>query len=401
MPEAYIYESVRTPRGRGEKGGALYEVKPIDLLAAALLALRERTGIAPEELDDVIIGCATPIDGQGYNIAKAALLHAGWGAAVGGMQVNRYSASGLEAINLAAMKVRSGWESLVLAGGLESMSRIPPGSDGGPLMFDPELVSRAYSIPQGISADLIATLDGFSREELDAWALNSHRRARQAWDNGYFDRSAVPIHDRNGLLILDRDEHIHPNITLDALAQLPPAFEAIGRQGFNAMALRRYPMLERIRHLHTAGNSSGTADGAALVLAGNKEKGAALGLKPRARILSAATVNVDPTLMLAGPAPAARKALKMAGMNAKDVDLWECNEAFASVVLKFQKEMDIEESRLNVNGGAIAMGHPLGATGAMLLGALLDELERRDKATGLATLCVEGGMGVATVVERV
>ena len=264
MPEAYIYDALRTPRGRGKARGALYEVKPIDLLAAALGALRERTAIAPEELDDVVIGCVTPVDDQGYNVAKAALLHAGWGAAVGGMQVNRYCASGLEAVNLAAMKVRSGWENLVLAGGVESMSRIPIGSDGGPLMYDPELIIRANSIPQGISADLIATMEGFTREELDACAYHSHQRARQAWDNGHFSRSVIPIYDRNGLLILDRDEHVRPDTTLEALAQLPPAFEAIGRQGFDEMAIHEYPTLERIRHLHTAGNSPGIVDGAAL-----------------------------------------------------------------------------------------------------------------------------------------
>ncbi|MCO6477212.1 MAG: acetyl-CoA C-acetyltransferase [Phaeodactylibacter sp.] len=401
MPEAYIYDALRTPRGRGKSRGALYEVKPVDLLAATLRALQERTAIAPEELDDAVVGCVTPIDDQGFNIARAALLHAGWGDAVSGIQVNRYCASGLEAVNLAAMKVRSGWESLVLAGGVESMSRIPIGSDGGPLMYDPELVNRVNSIPQGVSADLIATLEGFSREALDAYAYNSHQRAQQAWENGYFRHSIIPIYDRNGLLILDKDEHIRPDTTLEALSQLPPAFEALGRQGFDEMALHKYPTLERIHHLHTAGNSSGIVDGAALALVGSKEKGESLGLRPRARILSAATVSVDPTLMLSGPAPAARKALQQAGMNAKDIGLWECNEAFASVVLKFQREMKIADSKINVNGGAIAMGHPLGATGAMLLGTLLDEMERRDTDTGLVTLCVGGGMGVATVIERV
>ncbi|MCB0551291.1 MAG: acetyl-CoA C-acetyltransferase [Phaeodactylibacter sp.] len=401
MPEAYIYEALRTPRGRGKSQGALYEVKPIDLLSATLNALRQRASIAPGELDDTVIGCVTPIDDQGYNVAKAALLHTGWGEAVSGMQVNRYCASGLEAVNLAAMKVRSGWEGLVLAGGVESMSRIPIGSDGGPLMYDPELITRANSIPQGISADLIATLEGFRREELDAYAYDSHKRAHQAWENGFFDRSIVPIYDRNGLLILGRDEHIRPDTTLEALAQLPPAFESPGRQGFDEMALHQYPTLERIQHPHTAGNSSGIVDGAALVLVGSREKGEALGLKPRARVLSAATVSVDPTLMLTGPAPAARKAMELAGMKTKDIDLWECNEAFASVVLKFQREMKIPESKLNVNGGAIAMGHPLGATGAMLLGTLLDEMERQNKNTGLVTLCVGGGMGVATIIERV
>ncbi|MCB9287453.1 MAG: acetyl-CoA C-acetyltransferase [Lewinellaceae bacterium] len=401
MPEAYIYDSLRTPRGRGKSRGALYEVKPMDLLAAAVRALRQRTALPPEELDDAVIGCVTPIGDQGYNIAKAALLHAGWGNSVSGMQVNRYCASGLEAINLAAMKVRSGWEELVLAGGVESMSRIPIGSDGGPLMYDPELITRANSIPQGVSADLIATLEGFSREELDACAYHSHQRARHAWENGYFNRSIIPIYDRNGLLILDKDEHIRPNTTLDALSKLPPAFASAGWEGFDEMALHAFPELEGIRHLHTAGNSSGIVDGAALALVGSKEKGEALGLKPRARILAAATVSVDPTLMLTGPAPAARKALKQAGMKSGDVDLWECNEAFASVVLKFRREMEVDDAIINVNGGAIAMGHPLGATGAMLLGTLLDEMERQDKATGLVTLCVGGGMGVATVIERV
>lgn len=401
MPAAYIFDAVRTPRGKGRQGGALYEVKPVSLLGACLEAIRERNQLDTSMVDDLIAGCVTPIDGQGYNIAKAALLNAGWPDSIPGMQVNRYCASGLEAVNMAAMKIIADWAGLVLAGGTESMSRIPLGSDGGALLFDPEVILKANHIPQGISADLIATLEGFSREDLDQYAHYSQQSALHAWENHYFSKSIVPIYDRNGLLVLDRDEHLRPGTTLEKLGVLPPAFEALGRTGFDEMALRKYPMVEKIRHLHTAGNSSGIVDGAALVLVGSKEAGKKLGLKPRAKIVTAATLSVEPTIMLTGPAPACKKALQQAGMDKGDIDLWEVNEAFASVVLKFLKEMDLDRSMVNVNGGAIALGHPLGATGAMLLQTLLDELERRDLSTGAATLCAGGGIGIATIIERV
>ncbi|KGE87475.1 MAG: acetyl-CoA C-acetyltransferase [Phaeodactylibacter xiamenensis] len=401
MPEAFIYDALRTPRGKGSSSGALYEVKPVELLSATLQALQSRHPVDPAQLDDTIIGCVTPIDDQGYNIAQAALLHNGWDTSGGSLQINRYCASGLEAVNLAAMKIRSGWGNLLLAGGVESMSRIPMGTDGGALLFDPEVMAGAHYLPQGVAADLIATLEGFSREMLDEYAYQSQQRARHAVEAGYFSKSLVPIYDRNGLLILDRDETVRPEVTMDKLSQLKPAFEHLGRMGFDDMALERYPVLESVRHAHTAGNSSGIVDGAALVLVGSEAAGKGAGLKPRAKIRAAATVSVDPTLMLTGPAPVAEKALQLAGMTVQDIDLWECNEAFASVVLKFQRELKIPDGKLNVNGGAIAMGHPLGATGAMLLGTLLDELERQGKQTGCVTLCAGGGMGISTIIERV
>lgn len=401
MPEAYIYDALRTPRGKGKHSGALYEVKPVDLLSATLDALRERTGLNPAEVDDTFIGCVTPTDDQGYNIGQAALLQSGWGQSAGSLQLNRYCASGLEAVNLAAMKIRSGWGQLVVAGGVESMSRVPMGSDGGALMYDPALISGVPYLPQGVAADLIATLEGFTREMVDAYAYQSQQRAHHAIETGYFGRSVIPIYDQNGLLILEQDEHPRPGATFEDLAGLSPVFERPGQRGFDAMGLQRYPALERIQHVHTAGNSSGIVDGAGLVLVGSYRQGQSMGLKPRAKVVAAANVSVDPTIMLTGPAPAAQKALAQAGMQISDVDLWECNEAFAAVVLKFQQDMGLDESLVNVNGGAIAMGHPLGATGAMLLGTLIDELERQDKSVGCVTLCVGGGMGVATIVERV
>lgn len=401
MTDAYIFDVIRTPRGKGKIGGALYEIKPIDLLATTMRALVERNQFPTSEVTDAIIGCVTPIDGQGFNIAKAALLHAGWSNQVCGMQINRYCTSGLEAINLAAMKISSGWEELVVAGGVESMSRIPLGSDGGALLEDPELISKINYLPQGVSADLIATLEGFSREEVDTYALQSQQRAQVALKNQYFHQSIIPVHDQNGLPILTQDELPRPDTTLERLLALRPAFAHYGEMGFQEMALQQYPELERIQYVHTAGNSSGIVDGAALALLGAKEKGEALGLKARARVVSVGMAGVEPTLMLTGPAPAAQKALRKAGMTVQDIDLWECNEAFASVVLRFQREMQIDEAILNVNGGAIAFGHPLGASGTMLLNMLLDELERRDLQTGLVTLCAGGGMGVATIIERV
>lgn len=401
MTDAYIYDALRTPRGKGKTTGALYEVKPVNLLGASLNALQKRTQLVTEHVDDVIIGCVTPLNGQGFNIAKTGLLYANWHERVSGMQLNRYCASGLEAVNLAATKIRSGWEELVVAGGVESMSRVPMGSDGGALIFDPEVINKVQYIPQGVSADLIASMEGFSREAIDSYALRSHQRAQQAWEKGYFNHSIVPIYDQNGLLILDKDEMIRPASTLEDLTSLEPSFAQVGNHGFDEMALHKYPIVEKINHIHTAGNSSGITDGASLILLGNEEKGKALSLKPRAKVLSIANVSVDPTLMLTGAVPATQKALQRAGMDIKDIDLWECNEAFAAIPILFQRELGIPDDIINVNGGAIAMGHPLGATGAMLLNILLDELERRNLSTGLVTLCVGGGMGVATIIERV
>ncbi len=401
MTQAYIFDAVRTPRGKGKSGGALYEVKPISLLVSVLTALQKRCQLDTAQVEDAIIGCVTPVQDQGFNIAKAALLQAGWHQHVSGMQINRYCASGLEAINLAATKIQTGSADLMVAGGIESMSRVPMGSDGGALLFDPEVITQTNYIPQGVAADLIATIEHFSRDMLDEYALQSQQKAAQAWQKGYFAPSIIPIFDANGLLILDSDEIIRPNISLEKLKALPPAFAALSAMGFEAMALRRYPLIERIQHLHTAGNSSGIVDGACVVLLGNKEKGIASGLRPRARIRAMANAGVEPTIMLTGPSPASKKALQIAGMQSSDIDLWECNEAFASVVLKFQRDLEIDSEKLNVNGGAIAMGHPLGATGAMLLNILLDELERRDLNTGLVTLCAGGGMGIATIIERV
>ncbi len=401
MNEAYIFDTLRTPRGKGKPGGALYEVKPIELLASTLKALEQRNNLDTKKVDDVIIGCVTPVGDQGADIAKAALLYADWAQEVAGVQLNRFCASGLESVNLAAVKIRSGWEKLIVAGGVESMSRVPMGSDGGALLFDPEVSSKVGYVPQGISADLIATIEGFKREDLDTYAMRSQQLAANAWEQKYFDRSIIPIYDKNGLLVLDKDEIFRPGTNLETLGTLRPAFERIGIGGFDAMALKKYPFVERVHHGHTAGNSSGLVDGAALALIGSKEIGEDVGLKPRAKIISAAIVGTEPTIMLTGPTPASKKALAQIGMKPEDIDLWEVNEAFASVVLKAQKELNIDDDKLNVNGGAIALGHPLGATGTMLLGTLLDEMERRDLSTGLVTMCVGGGMGIATIIERV
>ena len=399
--EAFIFDALRTPRGKGRTTGSLYEVKPVDLLATLMNALRDKHKLDTSKIDDAVFGCVTPVKDQGYNIAKAALLYAGWHDSIGGVQINRYCASGLEAVNLAAMKIRSGWEDLILAGGVESMSRVPMFSDGGALLFDPEVINVVGHIPQGVSADLIATIENFTREELDSYALQSQQRAAAAQAAGYFKKSSVPIYDRNGILILDKDEHIRTDSDLEKLGKLKPAFTGLGAQGFDDMAIMKYPEVETVKHLHTAGNSSGIVDGASVVLVGSKKKGKECGLTPRARIVSVGNVSTEPTIMLTGTIPATQKALKRAGMEAKDIDLWEMNEASAAPVLKYQREMGIDPEKLNVNGGAIAMGHPLGATGAMLLGILLDELERRDLQTGLVTLCVGGGMGIATIIERV
>lgn len=400
MSEAYIYDAIRTPRGRGKKTGALYEVKPIQLLAALLNALKARTHFDPTEIDDVIIGNVTPISGQGGNIARAATLYLGWENTVSGFQLNKLCASGLEALNIAATKIRSGWDDLIIAGGVESMSRVPMGSDGGALWYDPAVSGKIGFVPQGISADLIATIEGFSRENLDEYAYLSQKRAIQAFQNEYFKHSIIPIKDINNITILENDETPRET-TLDELARLSVSFAELGNLGYDSIAIGKYPFIEYIEHLHTAGNSSQKADGAALLLVGNKEKGKALGLKPRAKIKIIANQGTEPTMMLQAAAPSAKKALKKLRMNVKDIDLWEMNEAFASAILKFQREMNIETDRMNVNGGAIALGHPLGATGAILVGTLLDELERRDKNIGMVTICTVGGMGVSTVIERV
>lgn len=399
--DAYVYDAIRTPRGRGKANGALHEVTPIRLLTGLFQTLQARHDLDTSQVDDVVLGCVTPIGEQGGDIARTAPLYAGWNLDTPGMQLNRFCASGLEAVNLAAMKVRSGWEELVVAGGVESMSRLPLGSDGGAIMDDPMVSETIGFVPQGISADLIATLEGFSRQDVDMFAWQSQQRAACAAQEGRF-ASLIPVRDEQGNVLLDYDEHMRPETTLEGLAGLRAAFEKMGQARFDAIALRKYRQLDHLEHVHTAGNSSGIVDGAALVLVGSLAKGQALGLKPRARIRAAALVGDEPTIMLTGPAPATRKALKNAGMSLADIDLIEINEAFAAVVLKFMKDMGIPTNeRINVNGGAIALGHPLGATGAMLLGMALDELERRDLNTALITLCAGGGMGIATVVEKV
>jgi acetyl-CoA C-acetyltransferase len=404
MPtEAFIYDAVRTPRGKGKKTGALHSVKPISLTTGLINEVRRRNpGLDPAQIDDIVLGVVSPVGEQGAVIARTAALAAGLPDTVAGVQINRFCASGLEAVNLAAQKVRSGFEDLVLAGGVESMSRVPMGSDGGAWPMDPETASATGFVPQGIGADLIATLAGWSREDVDAYAAESHARAAKAWSNGYFERSVVPVTDRNGTVVLDTDELVRPGTTVESLAGLPSAFAGIGDMGgFDAVALQKYHWVERIDHVHTAGNSSGIVDGASLMVIGTEEAGQRNALTPRARILSTAVSGADPVIMLTGPAPATHKALAKAGLTVDDIDLVEMNEAFAAVVLRFMKDTGFDHEQVNVNGGAISMGHPLGATGAMILGSLVDELERRDLRYGLATLCVGGGMGIATVVERV
>ena len=400
MTEAFVYDAIRTPRGKGKKDGSLHEVKPINLLAGLLTELQRRNDFDTALVDDVVMGLVSPIGEQGSVLPKVAALKAGWDYRCAGVQVNRFCASGLEAVNMAAQKVRSGWEDLVVAGGVESMSRVPIGSDGGAWAQDPETNSATLFVPQGIGADLIATLEGFSRQDVDAFALESQRRANLARAAGYFDRSVVPVRDALGLTILAQDEFIKPNTTMEGLAALKPAFEQLGAMGFDQVALNRYPQVERIHHVHHAGNSSGIVDGAAAVLIGSEQAGRTHGFTPRARIVAAALSGADPTIMLTGPMPAARKALAKAGMTMDQMDLVEINEAFAAVAMRFMKEMQVSHDRVNVNGGAIAMGHPLGATGAMILGTLIDELHRRQLRYGMATLCVGGGMGIATIVER-
>jgi acetyl-CoA C-acetyltransferase len=401
MTEAWIYDHLRTPRGRGKKDGALHQAAPVWLLRTLLQALQQRHALDTALVDDVVLGCVTPVGEQGADIARTAVLDAGWAQSVAGLTHSRFCASGLESVNLAAAKVISGWEDLVVAGGVESMSRWPMGSDGGAWFMDPRVNQALGFVPQGIGADLIATIEGFGRAELDAWALRSHQRAAAARAEGRFARAVVPVRDIAGLPLLAEDETIRPATTLDALARLEPSFAALGALGFDATALRKYTSVERIEHVHHAGNSSGIVDGAALMLVGSKAGGERAGLAPRARIRAAAVTGSEPTIMLTGPTPAVRKALAKAGMAPADIDLWEINEAFAAVPLKTARDLGLDLDRVNVNGGAIAMGHPLGATGCILLGTLLDELERRGLATGCATLCVGGGMGIATVIERV
>ncbi|MFD4670495.1 acetyl-CoA C-acetyltransferase [Lentzea sp. NPDC058450] len=400
MSEALIFDAVRTPRGKGKRG-SLHSVKPVDLAAGVLRALSERNSLDTSAVDDVVFGVVSPLGEQGGDIARTAVLAAGWDQRPAGVQLNRFCASGLESVNLAAAKVASGFEDLVVAGGVESMSRVPMGSDGGAWAIDPATNFDLSFVPQGVSADLIATLEGFSRTDVDAWAARSHALAFEAQKNGWFERSVVPVVDQNGTVVLKEDETIRPESTVESLGKLKPSFQFHGDLGYDTVAIDRYPTVERISHVHTPGNSSQIVDGSAAMLIGSAAAGKALGLTPRARIVSVAVVGTEPTIMLTGPAPSARKALDKAGLSVEDIDLFEVNEAFSSVVLKFLRDMDIPEDKVNVNGGAIALGHPLGATGCMILGTLLDELERRDLRRGLATLCVGGGMGIATIIERV
>ena len=401
MTEAFIFDAVRTPRGKGKKDGALYSVKPVDLVAGLLKALQARNNLDTSQVDDIVLGCVTPVGDQGADIAKTAAMVADWDVSVSGVQLNRFCASGLEAVNLGAMKVRSGFEDLVVVGGVESMSRIPMGSDGGAWVMDPATNMATHFTPQGIGADLISTLEGFSRSDVDNYALRSQQKAARASKDGSFKKSLIPVTDQNGIVLLDHDEFIRGDSTLEGLGKLKPSFEMMGQMGFDSTALRVYSHVEQITHMHTPGNSSGIVDGSALMLIGSEAKGRELGLKPRARIVATAVTGTDPTIMLTGPGPATRKALAKAGLNIADIDLFEVNEAFASVVMKFMKDMGVSEDKVNVNGGAIAMGHPLGATGCAILGTLLDEMEKRQLRYGLATLCVGGGMGIATIIERI
>ena len=401
MADAYVYDAVRTPRGRGKKDGSLHEMTALSLATQVLENLRERNGLDTSKVDDVILGCVSPVGEQGSDIARTAVLTADYAETTAGVQVNRFCASGLEAVNMAAAKVISGEAQMAIGGGVESMSRVPMGSDGGAWPTDPSSAFKTYFAPQGVSADLIATLYGFSRDDVDAYAVESQRRAAQAWAEGRFSKSVVPVRDQLGLHILSHDETVRGSTTMQTLASLSPSFTMPGEMAFDAVVQQRYPQVEKVNHVHHAGNSSGIVDGAAGVLIGSKEMGEALGLKPRARIKGAASIGSEPSIMLTGPALVTDKLLKRLGMNPADVDLYELNEAFASVVLRMMQALDIPHEKMNVNGGAIAMGHPLGATGAMIIGTLLDELERTDKEVGLATLCVGAGMGTATVIERV
>ena len=402
MAKAFIYDAVRTPRGKGKKDGTLYETKAVELLATVFRAIRDRNDLDTSKVEDAIIGCVTQSWEQSGDIAKAAALQADYDDNVAGVTLNRFCGSGLEAINQSAAYIMSGQVDLLVAGGVESMSRVPMGSDGSALLTDPDMIASHYIVPQGISADLIATKFGYDRKTLDEFATESHKRASSAWESGKFKKSIIPVKDPNGIVMLDRDETVRPDTTPEVLAGLNPSFEQMGSMaGFDSVAIQRYPEVERIEHVHHAGNSSGIVDGAGLVLLGNEEIGKELGLAPRAEIKSFGIVGAEPTIMLEGPAPASRKALSKAGMEAGDIDLFEINEAFAVVPMRLMEELKVSHDRVNVNGGAIAMGHPLGATGAIITSTLLDELERQNKSTGLISLCIGGGMGIATIIERV
>ncbi|MEH0073802.1 acetyl-CoA C-acetyltransferase [Pannonibacter sp. Pt2] len=402
MPEAYVFDHVRTPRGRGKKDGSLHEVTAVRLAATALEALRDRNKLDTRQVDDLVLGCVDPIGEAGGDIARAAVFAAGYNNSVPGMQINRFCASGLDAVNMAAAQVMSGQHQLVVAGGVESMSRIGIGASGGAWPVDPQVALPSYFMPQGVSADLIATKYGFTRDDCDAYAVESQKRAANAWDKGYFNKSVVPVKDVNGITILGRDEHMRPGTDMQSLASLNASFEMMGAMGgFDAVAIAAHPELEKVRHVHHAGNSSGIVDGAAAVLIGSRKAGKSAGLKPRARIRAFANIGSEPALMLTGPVDVTEKLLANSGMKLKDIDLFEINEAFASVVLRYRQAFDLDPSVVNVNGGAIALGHPLGATGAMILGTVLDELERRDLNTALVTLCIGAGMGTATIIERV
>jgi len=401
MLEAYIFDAVRTPRGKGKKDGSLHQASPVWLLRTLLQALQQRQQLDTSLVDDVVLGCVTPVGEQGADIARTAVLDAGWSERVAGVTLSRFCASGLEAVNLATAKIMSGMEDMVVAGGVESMSRWPMGSDGGAWVMDPRVNSALNFIPQGVSADLIATLEGFSRTDLDAYAAESHRRAAKAQAEDRFRHAIVPVSDLNGLLMLDRDETVRPGTSVESLAKLMPSFEMMGTMGFDATALARYTTLEKVNHVHHAGNASGIVDGAALVLLGSKEAGIKAGLKPRARVRMCSVIGSEPTIMLTGPTPACQKALNKLGMTPSDIDLWEINEAFATVPMKTARDLGVPLDRVNVNGGAIALGHPLGATGAVILGMALDELERTGQGTALASLCIGAGMGIATIIERV
>jgi len=401
--EAFIYEAIRTPRGRGKANGSLHGVKPVTLVTGLIDELRVRhPDLDTNAIDDLVLGCVTPVGDQGADIAKTAAIFAGLPDTVAGTQINRFCASALEAVNIAAQKVRAGWDQLIIAGGVECMSRVPMGSDGGAWAMDPETAYDTYFVPQGISADLIATIEGFTRDDVDAYAVQSQQRSAASWSAGHFAKSVVPVKDRNGVILLDHDEHMRPDTTMETLGALRPSFAGIGEMGgFDAVALQKFHWVEKIDHVHTPGNSSGIVDGAALVLVGNEQVGKDFGLAPRARIVATAVSGADPTIMLTGPTPATEKALRLAGLAKDDIDVWELNEAFAAVVLKWVKDFDLPMEKVNPNGGAIAMGHPLGATGAMILGTVVDELERSGGRYGLITLCIGGGMGLATIVERV
>ena len=398
---AYIFDAVRTPRSKGKKDGSLHEVKPIDLGAGLFRELQQRNDLDTSYVDDVIMGCVSPVGEQGSDIAKMIVQNADWDESVAGVQLNRFCASGLEAVNTAAAKVASGWDNLIVAGGIECMSRVPMGSDGGAMSGDAAFAIKSGFVPQGIGADTIATLDGYSREDVDAYALESQKRAANARDNGWFDSAVVPVRDKNGVIILERDDFIKPESTMQGLGGLRASFEEMGKYGFDDIILKKYNTLERINHVHTPGNSSGIVDGASAVLIGSEQAGKDLSMRPRAKVRATAIISSDPIIMLAGPGPSAKKALKAAGMSKDDIDLWEINEAFASVAMRYMRDLDIGHDITNVVGGSIAMGHPLGATGGCIIGSMLNELERRDLSTGMLSLCVGGGMGISCIIERV